>query len=92
MKTEFSVTDILQSFEGKAAWVYLPIDFLDVPPVPPRGWGSIPIEVTLNKTTWKTSMFPLPKKQGYFIPIKQAILKAENLKVGDKVTIKYQAV
>lgn len=87
----FKVTGKLEVFEGKAAWVYLPIDFADVPPVFPGGWGSIPIEVTLGHSTWKTSMFPL-RKQGYFIPVKQLILKSENLNVGDKVTVKYRAL
>ncbi len=88
---KFKVTGILESFEGKAAWVFLPVDLLDVPPVLPGGWGSVPIKVSLGTTTWVTSMFPL-KNRGYFIPIKKAVLKAESLSIGDTVTVHYHSV
>ncbi len=90
-KVEFSVTGKLESFEGKAAWVFLPVDSLDVPPVMPGGWGSVPIKITLGSTTWVTSMFPL-KNRGYFIPIKKAVLKAESLQVGNTVSVHYHSV
>ena len=90
-KVEFMVIGNLESFEGKAAWVFLPVDLLDVPPVLPGGWGSIPIKVRLGKTSWVTSMFPL-KNRGYFIPIKKAVLKAESLSIGDTVTVHYHSV
>lgn len=92
MKPVFTVTGLLKIFEGKAAWVYLPIDYDDVPPAFPGGWGSIPLNVTLGNSTWKTAMFPYKKIDAYFIPIKQAILKAENLEVGDTVTVSYSVV
>ncbi len=71
-----------------APWTYMPIASADVPSVRPGGWGSIPVIVTAGKTTWKTSMFPL-KNEGYFIPIKKAVLKKEALIAGDRVTLRY---
>ncbi len=89
----YSVTAKLQIFEEYTApWTYLPIPFDKVPDVDPGGWGSIPVNATIGKTTWKTSLFPLPKKEGYFLPVKKQILKKENLHVGDKVTVTYSAV
>lgn len=85
---EFLVTGKLKIFDMVAPWVYLPIPPKKVPDVRPGGWGSIPVNVTLGKTTWKTSMFPL-KNEGYFIPIKKLVCKKEGLKVGDIVTVRY---
>lgn len=59
MRKVYSVTDKLQLFDMVAPWTYIPIPDERVPNVRPGGWGSIPLEVTIGKTTWKTSMFPL---------------------------------
>ena len=90
MKTkEFSVSGRLTLFENTVApWTYLFVPFDKVPDVDPGGWGSIPVEVTLGESTWRTSIFPL-KKDGYFLPIKKPILKKEGLKSGDRVKVNY---
>lgn len=90
-KQVFSVTGRLQIFDMVASWIYLPIPLEKVPGVRPGGWGSIPIDVTIGITTWRTSMFPL-KNEGYFIPIKKLVCKKEGLKVGDMVNVKYTVV
>ena len=87
---QFSVTGKLEIFDMYAPWTYMRILPVDVPNVITGGWGSIPIEVTIGKTTWKTSMFPLPKQEAYFIPVKKQVLKKENLKAGVKATVKYK--
>lgn len=89
-KPTFSVTDRLDCFEGKAAWVFLPIPFEELPPVFPGGWGSIPVQVTVGQTSWRTSLFPF-KKTGYFLPVKKLVLKSENLTVGMTITATYSA-
>lgn len=48
------------------------------------GFGSLKVEVTVGKTTWKTSLFP-DKSSGvlaYALPLKQAVRKAEGLEPG----------
>ncbi len=88
---EYSVTGKLVMFEEyTAAWTYLFIPFDKVPDIDPGGWGSIPVEVSVGKSIWRTSLFPL-KKEGYFLPMKKPILKAENLRLGDTVTVNYHA-
>ena len=42
-----------------------------------RGWGSLPVEITLGKTRWKTSIFPDKKSGTYLLPLKAAIRKKE---------------
>lgn len=52
-----------------------------------RGFGSIRVEATIGKTTWKTSIFPDSKTNEYLLPIKASVRKAENIKDGDKVKV-----
>jgi hypothetical protein len=52
------------------------------------GWGMIPVHVRIGKSEWKTSLFP--KDGCYIVPIKASIRQAENLKEGDKVTIRLE--
>lgn len=44
-----------------------------------RGWGSLPVRVTVGKTTWNTSIFPDKKSGVYLLPLKAAVRKKENI-------------
>lgn len=49
------------------------------------GWGVIPVQVRIGRTTWQTSLFP---KDGlYLVPIKASVRKTEHLDEGDTVTL-----
>ena len=50
------------------------------------GWGMIPVAVRIGETRWTTSLFP--KDGGYIVPIKAMVQKAEDLDVGDTVSIR----
>ncbi|WP_256842537.1 DUF1905 domain-containing protein [Ornithinimicrobium cryptoxanthini] len=50
------------------------------------GWGMIPVTARIGTTTWTTSLFP--KDGGYIVPIKAVVQRAEELDVGDTVTIR----
>jgi len=53
-------------------------------------WGSLPVTLTVGKTTWKTSLFPDTKSECYFIPIKAEIRKKEGIKEGGIIQISIQ--
>ena len=57
---------------------------------PRRGFGSLPVEVTIGNSTWKTSIFPDKKSGCYLLPVKAIIRKAESISAGEniKVTLK----
>ena len=50
------------------------------------GWGVIPVTAHIGGTTWTTSLFP---KQGrYLLPVKDAVRKAEEIEVGEMVSVR----
>jgi hypothetical protein len=50
------------------------------------GWGMIPVEVSVGSTRWTTSLFP--KDGGYVVPLKDLVRSAEDIEVGDTVTLR----
>jgi hypothetical protein len=50
------------------------------------GWGMIPVAAQIEGTEWTTSLFP--KDGGYVVPVKDAVRRAEDLEVGDTVTVR----
>jgi hypothetical protein len=52
-----------------------------------RGWGSLPVSVTIGKTSWDTSIFPDKKSGSYLLPLKAKIRKAEG--IGDNSTVSF---
>ncbi len=50
-----------------------------------RGFGSLPVNVTIGKTTWKTSIFPDKKAGAYILPLKAEVRKKEKIEVGDTI-------
>lgn len=51
-----------------------------------RGWGSLPVAVTIGSTTWTTSIFPDKDSASYLLPVKASVRKAEGLEVDKLVS------
>lgn len=51
-----------------------------------RGWGSIPVEVNIGSSIWKTSIF-WEKKGTYLLPIKKEVRTIEKLRPGHKYEV-----
>jgi hypothetical protein len=49
------------------------------------GWGMIPVVAQIGSTSWETSLWP--KEGAYVVPLKAAIRKAEDIDLGDVVTV-----
>lgn len=90
---EFSFNEKLWIWDGPNPWYFITIPikistdlrkrYKDVH----RGWGSLPVEVFIGKSNWKTSIF-WEKRGSYLLPVKKLIRKAEQITNGDKVKVK----
>lgn len=52
-----------------------------------RGFGSARVTVTVGETVWATSVFPHKESGGWFLPVKAAVRKAEDLAEGALVRV-----
>ena len=52
------------------------------------GWGMIPVAGTLGSTRFTTSLWP--KDGGYYLPLKDAVRRAEDISPGDIVTVNFE--
>ena len=75
----------------KAAWHFLTLPKVTAKKLtasfkqPRRGWGSIPVNVTIGKCKWKTSVFPDSKTDSFILPVKAKVRKSGNIKHGDMI-------
>jgi hypothetical protein len=81
----------LWSAEQFAAWAFLTLppevaDDVRLLSGPPRGFGSVRVEVRLGGSVWRTSVFP-DKARGYVLPVKSAVRRSERLELGDRVRL-----
>lgn len=51
-----------------------------------RGFGSLKVLATIGDSAFRTSVFP-SKADGWMLPVKAAVRKAEDLAEGDEVTV-----
>lgn len=73
-----------------SSWIFLTVpedetDEIRLRSGPPRGFGSVRVEVTIGATTWRTSVFP--DRRGYALPVKKAVRRAEDLEVGESARV-----
>lgn len=74
---------------GDAAWHFLGVDKITSTAIkaayrgPRRGFGAVPVVVTIGATTWQTSIFPDKRSGCYLLPLKAAVRKKEELDAGE---------
>jgi hypothetical protein len=51
-----------------------------------RGFGSLPVEVTIGETVFNTSIFPDKRAGSYLLPLKAKVRKIEDIEAGEPVT------
>lgn len=54
-----------------------------------RGFGSVKVNVVVGDSRWSTSAFP-QRDEGWFLPIKKAICRAEGIEAGDDVAVRLE--
>ncbi len=71
----------------ETSWVFLTVpadvdEEIRLTSGPPRGFGSVRVEVTIGGSTWRTSVFP-DKARGFVLPVKKDVRRREGLDIGD---------
>ena len=81
---------------GSWSFVTLPLDVADDVRdslvVPPRGFGSVKVDVEVGESRWSTSVFPDKDSGSYVLPVKQAVRRAAGIEEGDLVTVTFRLV
>lgn len=80
----FEFTSELWLYPGEGSWYFLTVptdvsDAIDDLVGERAGFGSIPVEVTIGESIWKTSLFPDKKSASFVLPVKKAIREREGL-------------
>lgn len=79
-------------YPGMAAWHFVSVDKKYTAELKEkygkkrRGFGSIPVEVTLGKSVWKTSIFPDKQSGTYLLPLKASVRTREGIRAKDTIT------
>jgi hypothetical protein len=89
----FEFTTTLWRYEGQAAWHFVTLpgdvaDQIDEAVGERGGFGSVPVEVTVGSSVWKTSLFPDKRAGSFVLPIKNAIRVEEGLEVDAPVAVR----
>jgi len=88
---ELTFTTILEEHaHGRATILLVRVpdeesDLLDDLPIPRGGFGSIKVDATIGKTSWRTSVFP--DRHGFLLLIARHRAKVEALEVGKPVLV-----
>jgi len=88
----YSISAKVWLYKGDSPWYFVTIKKAGADKIkkeyiwPRRGFGAIPVQVTVGRTSWKTSVFP-DKDDTYLLPLKKEVRLKENIKTGDTVTL-----
>lgn len=91
MRDTYKTTLKVWLYDGPAAWHFVTLTKKDSKEIielfgdMKRGWGSLPVTVTVGETTWETSIFPDKKTESFLLPLKAAVRKKEGIKEGELV-------
>jgi hypothetical protein len=92
-----SLTAKIWLYPGHAAWHFVTVDKMIAAKIRTqqegklrRGWGAVAVSVTLGKTKWKTSIFPVKADGTYLLPLKLEVRRKEGVCHGDIVKFKIE--
>ena len=77
-------------WRGPAPFYFVPLppdeaELIDEVKAEVAYWGVIPVTARLGRTSFTTSMFP--REETYFLPLKDAVRRAEGVGLGDVVEV-----
>lgn len=94
MPGEFKFKAKLWQWQGPAAWFFVSVPEAVSTKIraqfghESRGFGSLPVSVTIGVTTWKTSIFYDGKRKSYMLPVKANVRTKEKIREGTTVLVR----
>ena len=92
-KTSYKMTEKVFIYPSEvAAWHFIPVtrkigqSIKETHGKRARGFGSLPVEVTIGSSIWNTSIFPDKYSGSYILPLKAKVRKKEDIEAGELVT------
>jgi hypothetical protein len=91
MGKSFTFTSKVLVYPGMNAWRFLVLPQKEGKRIKEtfgkkaRGWGSLPVTVSVGTTAWDTSIFPDKKSGTYLLPLKAMVRKKEGIFDDDTV-------
>ncbi len=94
MNVDF-IAELTSSLHGGSHYLHLSVPqdesaFLRDLPIPHGGFGSIRVDATIGRTTWRTSVFP--DRDRYLLLVSKRLARAEGLDVGEPVPVNLEVV
>ena len=92
-KATYTLRSKVWVYPGMAAWRFIGLPKKESEKIREKfgahakGWGSLPVSVTIGKTRCDTSIFPDKKSGTYLLPLKAAVRRAES--IDDDSTVTY---
>jgi hypothetical protein len=93
-KPAFAIRSMVWRYPGDAGWFFVNTGpkvaesirwFEEVEKV---GWGYVKVLARIGETEWATTLFPT-KEKDFLLAIKAAVRKAEGIKEGDLIDIRF---
>jgi hypothetical protein len=95
MAATYRFTAELWEWKSRASWFFVTLpmdaaaDIRDLP-MPPRGFGSVPVHARIGASEFDTSIFP--SDDSFVLPVKRAVRDREGLERGDPVDVELEVV
>jgi hypothetical protein len=96
-KTVYTMTEKVFLYPGESAnWHFVPVtktvgrEIKEKYGKHAKGFGSLPVTVTIGQTTWQTSIFPDKYSGSYILPLKAQVRKKEDVGVNEKIEFTIQ--
>ena len=92
MKKVYTLKAEVRLYPGNTPWHFLSLPKRESEEIKrtfgkvKRGFGSVPVIVTIGTSSWKTSIFPYAKEGVYILPLKAEVRRRENIRVGQNIS------
>ena len=93
MDERFEVTGTVVEWRGPAPYHFVEItgdlaeEICDLASSVTYGWGMIPVACRIGSTSFTTSLWP--RRDAYFLPLKDAVRDAEHVEIDAKVRVEF---